>query len=555
MKTIIIGAVGGGGSVAARLRRNDEHQEIVLIEKGAFVSYANCGLPYYIGDVIKDREKLFVQTASGFRERFNIDVRTQQEVLAIDSVAKQVTIINLITSETYVEKYDKLVLSPGAAPIRPPLSGIELPGIYTLRNVQDTDKIKAAVKSNNIKHAVIVGAGFIGLEMAENLHHLGLQTHVIEAAPQILAPLDADMAAIAQQELTNRNIDVTLNDSVESFTRDGQTIFVNLKSGKTIETQVVILSIGVKPDVKLAQSAGIELGAFNGIKVNEYLQTSNSDIYAIGDAIEFTHPISGIRMPIYLAGPANKQGRIAANNIAFGNHEKWHGASGTAIVKLFDLTIAVSGLASKHLEKANIQYTTSTTHNNSHASYYPDAKSMTIRLLFDPFNGRLLGGQIIGQEGVDKRIEMISESMRRNGNISDLSLWEHAYAPPYSSAKDPINIAGFVAENILHKRMIPFYTCNEIGETDLLIDVRTTKEYSNGSIPNSINIPIDELREHLNELKDKRVFVYCEVGQRGYIAQRILMQYGIESYNLSGGYKLWKYYEKYKCKRQEEIVL
>lgn len=539
MKYLIVGAVAGGASTAARLRRNDEFAEIILFEKGEFISYANCGLPYYIGNVIQDRNKLFVQKAASFRQRFNIDVRIKQEVLSIDVDQKKVLVKNLITGNDYVETYDKLVLSPGAAPIRPPLPGIDLPGIFTLRNVYDTDRIKEHLVTKGIKHAVVVGAGFIGLEMAENMHHLGIQVSVIEMGNQILAPVDFETAAIAQQYLRTKNIDLQLNTAVESFESNGNSILVHLNNGTVLTTEMVILSIGVRPDSKLAAEAGLSLGNSKGILVNNYLQTSNKDIYAVGDAIEFPNPITGQVMPTYLAGPANKQGRICADNIVHGNRHSWQGSINTAIVKLFDMTIATAGMAGKFMKRAQVPFVTSTTISGSHAGYYPGAQTMTIRLVFDPENGKLFGAQIAGFDGVDKRIEMLSEVIRREGTVYDLTEWEHAYAPPYSSAKDPVNIAGFTAENILYHRMIPFYNTDEMPLGATLIDVRTVNEFDKGHIPGAINIPVDELRDRMKELPQTTLYVYCEVGQRGYLAQRILQQHGFDTFNLSGGYALW----------------
>jgi NADPH-dependent 2,4-dienoyl-CoA reductase/sulfur reductase-like enzyme/rhodanese-related sulfurtransferase len=539
MKYLIVGAVAGGASTAARLRRLDEHAQIILFEKGEFISYANCGLPYYIGNVIQDRNKLFVQKAASFRQRFNIDVRIKQEVISIDRQNKKVLVKNLLTGDDYVEYYDKLVLSPGAAPIRPPLPGIDLPGIFTLRNVYDTDRIKEYLTVKGIKKAVVVGAGFIGLEMAENLHHQGVQVSVIEMGNQILAPVDYETAVIAQQYLRSKNVDLKLGTAVQSFEQKGDSLLVHLNNGEVLETELVILSIGVRPDSKLAADAGLALGNSKGILVNEFLQTSDKDIYAVGDAIEFTNPITGQVMPTYLAGPANKQGRICADNIVGGNIRNWQGSINTAIVKLFDMTIATAGMAGKFMTRANIPFTTSTTHSGSHAGYYPGAQNMTIRLVFHPENGQLFGAQIAGFDGVDKRIEMLSEVIRREGTIFDLTEWEHAYAPPFSSAKDPVNIAGFTAENILYHKMMPFYKMEEVSENSCLIDVRTEAEFENGHIPGAINIPVDELRDRMNELPKETLYLYCQVGQRGYLAQRILQQHNFDTYNLSGGYALW----------------
>lgn len=545
MRYIIVGGVAGGASTAARLRRLDEQAEIVMFEKGAYISYANCGLPYYIGDVINDRNKLFVQTAASFANRFNIDVRVLTEVTAVDAAAKIITAYNHSNKETYQLSYDKLVLAPGAAPVKPSLPGIDLSGIFTLRNVSDTDKIKSYINDNAIKKAVVVGAGFIGLEMAENLHHLGVQVSIVEMGKQILAPVDYPVAAIAQQHIRSKGIDLKLGISVKSFAKNGRTMMVQLSDNTIVDTDMVILSIGVKPDTALAAAAGLQLGNARGIYVNEYLQTSDPDIYAVGDAIEFANPVTGQIMPTYLAGPANKQGRICADNIVMGNKAKYHGAINTAIVKLFDMTIATAGTAAKHLSAAGVKHIVSTTKSGSHAGYYPGAQQMTVQIVFNPENGVLLGAQVAGFDGVDKRINILSSYIQLKRTVYDLAEFEHAYAPPYSSAKDPINMAGFVADNILSDK-VRFVYWNELHDKlkddGFLLDVRTQKEFSNAAIPNAVNIPVDELRNRLDELpKDKTIYIYCEIGLRGYLAQRIIRQKGFDKvFNLSGGFALWK---------------
>ena len=551
MKYIIIGAVAGGASTAARLRRLDEKAEIAIFEKGDYISYANCGLPYYIGDVIKDRNKLFVQTAASFNKRFNIDVRIKTEVTAINPANRKVTARNLETGTVYEERYDKLVLSPGAEPIRPPLPGIGSKGIFTLRNVTDTDYIKDYVTKVKAGHAVIVGGGFIGLEMAENLHALGMSVTIIEMGAQILAPIDYPMAALVQSHIRSKGVELRLNTTVAGFEKNAERLKVLLKDGPAIEADVVILSIGVRPDTKLAVGAGLKLGTAKGILVNEFLQTSDPDIYAVGDAIEFVNPITGNSMNTYLAGPANKQGRIAANNIVLGNTHHYNGSINTAIVKVFDMTIGATGVASKHLTIANIKHIVSTTHSGSHAGYYPSAQQMSIQIAFVPETGRLLGAQVAGYEGADKRLDVLASLIKRNGTIYDLEEFEHAYAPPYSSAKDPLNMAGFVAENILQKRLNIIYW-NEVSNiegTDLLVDVRSAEEYALGTIPNAINIPIDDLRSRMNELpKHKNIYIFCQIGLRGYLAQRILIQNGYENVkNISGGYALWSVCSKEKA--------
>lgn len=553
MKYIVIGAVAGGASTAARLRRMDEKAEIVIFEKGEYISYANCGLPYYIGDVIKDRNKLFVQTAAAFNQRFNIDVRISTEVTAIDPAGKKVSATNLITGETYEELYDKLVLSPGAEPIRPPLPGINLPGIFTLRNVTDTDYIKNYVTERASGKAVVIGAGFIGLEMAENLHEIGMQVSIIEMGSQVMAPVDFPIAAIVQQHIRSKEVDLRLNTTVTGFEKNNDGISVLLKDGSTIDADIVILSIGVRPDTRLASMAGLKLGAAKGIWVNEYLQTSDQNIYAVGDAIEFANPITGQSLNTYLAGPANKQGRICANNIVLGNKYQYKGAINTAIVKVFGMTVATAGTASKHLKLANVKHVVSTIHSGSHAGYYPGAHTMTIQIAFSPEDGRLYSAQIAGHEGVDKRIDVLSSVIQRGSTIYELTEFEHAYAPPYSSAKDPVNMVGFVAENILLDRLKVFYwdAIGQLPENSLLVDVRTKREYKEAHIKGAVNFPLDEIREHLDELpKDKTIYIYCQQGLRGYLAHRILRQNGFtDLYNLSGGYALWK-----ACQLETETV-
>ena len=544
LEIIVVGTGLAGASAAARLRRLDEKAAIVIFEKGAYISYANCGLPYYIGEVIKDRNKLFVQTAASFNQRFNIDVRINTEVINIDTITKTVRAKNLLTGTIYEETYDKLVLSPGAEPIRPPLPGIGLPGIFTLRNVADTDYIKSYVEKHKTGKVVVIGAGFIGLEMAENLHNLGMQVSIIEMGNQILAPLDFPIAAIVQEHIRSKGVDLKLSTTVSGFKALENAVSVMFQDGTSIDADMVLLSIGVRPDTKLATLAGLDLGPAKGIWVNQYLQTSNPDIYAVGDAIEFENPITGQSMNTYLAGPANKQGRICANNIVLGNSSKYKGAINTAIVKVFDMTVATAGTASKHLKTANIKHIVSTNHSGSHAGYYPGAKQMAIQISFSPEDGRIFSAQIAGYDGVDKRIDVLASIIQRGSNIYELTEFEHAYAPPYSSAKDPLNMAGFVAENILLNRLRIFYwdEVATISKDSVLLDVRTNAEFEAGNITNAINIPVDEIRSRMQEIPiNKNIYIYCEAGLRGYLAQRILRQNGYENIaNLSGGYIIWK---------------
>lgn len=503
MKILIVGGVAGGATVAARLRRLDEQAEVILFERGKYVSYANCGLPYYIGGTIADRSKLFVQTAKGFTDRFRIDIRTEQEVTSIDRTRKQVSVHNLATGETYTESYDRLVLSPGAEPLRPKIEGIESPKIFTLRSVPDTDAIKQYVDTQRPQHAVVVGGGFIGLEMAENLHRLGLHVDVVEMANQVMAPLDFSMAALVHRHLTDKGVGLYLEDGVVRFeeTPEGR-VSIHLQSGRKITSDLVILSIGVRPETRLAQEAGLVLGERRGIAVNEYMQTSDPEIYALGDAVEVRHLVTGRPALIPLAGPANKQGRIVADNIILGNTHSYKGSIGTSVAKVFDLTVAAAGANAKLLKANGIEYISSYTHGASHAGYYPDALPLAIKILFAPGTGRLLGAQVVGYDGADKRIEMFEQIIRTGGTVHDLTELEHAYAPPYSSAKDPVNMAGYVAENILAGRVRPIQW-REIGTLSretLCIDVRTRDEFAMGSIPGFVNIPLDELREHLGEL-------------------------------------------------------
>ena len=543
MKYVIIGGVAGGATTAARLRRLDEKSQIILFEKGSHVSYANCGLPYYIGGVISEREKLFVQTAQGFSRRFNVEARVFSEVVAIDSVAKSIQVVNLTTGERYTEIYDKLVLSPGAEPVRPNLPGFLHPKVFTLRNVSDTDRIKNYINDHQVKKALVVGAGFIGLEMAENLHHLGVQVSIVEMTPQVMAPLDFSMAAIVHQQLRAKKVNLLLNQGVTSFVDKDGALEATLSGGEKLVVDMAILSIGVRPDVNLAKMANLELGVTGGIKVNEFLQTSSPDIYAVGDAIEFPSPITHKPVITYLAGPANRQGRICADNIVQGNHTVYKGSIATAVAKVFDLTVAATGMPAKLLKREGIAYLESTTHSASHATYYPGATMMSIKIVFSPTDGKVLGGQVVGNDGVDKRADLIASVIKNNGTIYNLIDLEHAYAPPYSSAKDPVNMAGYVAENILLAKVTPFYWDDvaDLSDNAFLLDVRTKGEFEQGTITGAVNIPVDDIRSRLSEIPvDKDLYVFCQVGLRGYIATKILMQLlPNKVLNLSGGYRTW----------------
>ena len=543
MKIIIIGGVAGGATTAARIRRVDETAEIILLEKGKHISYANCGLPYYIGGVIEEREKLFVQTPEAFSTRFRVDVRTENEVIFIDRKKKTVT-VRQSSEDTYEESYDKLLISTGASPVRPPLPGIDLPGIFTLRNVTDTDRIKEYINSHSPRKAVVVGAGFIGLEMAENLHAQGAKVSIVEMGNQVMAPIDFSMASLVHQHLMDKGVNLYLEQAVASFEREGKGLKVTFKNGQSISADIVILSIGVRPETSLARAAELTIGPVGGIAVNNYLQTSDEAIYAIGDAIEYRHPITGKPWLNYLAGPANRQGRIVADNI-LGAKIPYEGSIGTSIAKVFDMTVASTGLPGKRLRLEGIDYMSSTIHPASHAGYYPDAMPMSIKITFDKQTGRLYGGQIVGYDGVDKRIDELALVIKHQGTVYDLMKVEQAYAPPFSSAKDPVAIAGYVAEDMITGKTNPVYW-RELRDIEMenkfLLDVRTQDEFALGSLPGAVNIPLDELRDRMSELpKDRMIYTFCAVGLRGYLAYRILTQHGFDKVrNLSGGLKTYR---------------
>lgn len=542
MKHIIIGGVAGGATAAARIRRADESAEIVLIEKGKYISYANCGLPYYVGGIIKEREKLFVQTPESFGCRFNIDVRVENEVVGIDTVGKRISVRRIDGTE-YTEHYDKLLLSPGSAPMCPPIKGIETEGIFTLRNVEDTDRIKNYLDTHAVRDAVVVGGGFIGLEMAENLHNAGIPVSIIEMAEQVMAPVDFSIASHVHRHLLDKGMSLYLRQGVERFERLNNRIAVYLSSDEKIEADMVLLSIGVRPVTDLAVKAGIDLGE-RGIKVNAFLETSAPDVYAVGDAIEFTHPLTGKPWLNYLAGPANRQGRIVADNMVFGNQTEYEGAIGTAIAKVFDLVVGTTGLPAKRLKQMGVGYRSSTTVSLSHAGYYPGAFPLTLKLTFSPTDGRLFGAQCVGNNGVDKRIDQIAQIIKQGGTVYDLIKTEQCYAPPFSSAKDPIAIAGYAASNIISGAM-PVIDWRKLRDTDrsqvLLLDVRTPAEFELGTIEGAVNIPLDDLRERICEIpRNKKIVIFCAVGLRGYLAQRILMGRGYaDVWNLSGGYQIY----------------
>ncbi len=543
MRYLIIGGVAGGASTAARLRRLDENAEIIIFERDDYVSYANCGLPYYVGGVIPARESLFVQSAEGLRARYNLDVRVKNEVTFIDRTSKTVYARYLKTGREYTERYDKIVLSPGAYPFRPDISGFDDDAVFTIRSVGDTDRIKAFIEERKPKNAVVIGAGFIGLEAAENLMQLGIKVSVVEMLDHVLPPFDYDMASLAKVHMIQKGVNLILSETVVSVRRDENGLSVQLKGGRNLKADMIILSIGVRPDSSLAKEAGLEMGPGGGIIVDEYMRTSDAHIYALGDAVEMIHPILGKPIAIPLAGPANKEARIVADNIALGDISRYDGSIGTAIVKVFGLNCACAGVTERLLKASNIEYISSITHGFSHAGYYPGAFMLSIKLLFSPDGGTIYGAQVTGEEGVDKRIDLIASAIKNKGTIYDLSVIEHAYAPPFSSAKDPVNVAGMVAENILSGK-VKIIHWNEIpeGADDvILLDVRTPIEFAADFLDDAVNIPLDELRGRLDELpKDKRIIIYCGIGLRAYVACRILMQKGYQKvYNLNGGYRTY----------------
>ena len=546
MKVVIIGGVAGGATAAARLRRLNEEAEIVMLERSGYVSYANCGLPYYIGGTIQNEKALTLQTPESFKRRFNVDVRVQNEVLAIRPEQKSVTVRRLSDGTTYEESYDKLILSPGAKPVRPGLPGINHERIFTLRSVEDTFFIHRFVEENAPKTAVVVGGGFIGLEMAENLTHLGLSVAVVERLNQVMSPIDYDMACGVHAYLKDKGINLLLSTSVEGFEPQGSGLRTLLSEDRSLDADMVILAIGVTPETQLAKEAGLRLGQRGSIAVNDRMEASVPDIYAVGDAVEVRHFVTGAETLIPLAGPANKQGRIAADNIC-GRQSRYKGSQGSSVLKLFDMTVAATGINEDAAEKAGIKYDKVITFTASHATYYPGASNMTVKTLFAK-DGKVLGAQIVGFEGVDKRIDVLATAIRAGMTVYDLEELELSYAPPYSSAKDPVNIAGFVAANVLDGTVKQYHwhdvdSLPKDGSVTML-DVRTHEEYARGHIDGTLHIPVDVLREHLSELDpSKPVYVNCQSGLRSYIACRILSGHGYDCYNLSGG---WRFYDLVK---------
>lgn len=537
-KVLIVGGVAGGASAAARLRRLDEEAQIIMFERDAHISFANCGLPYYVGESIQDRSKLMVQTPESMKARFNLDIRIHSEVTEIHVNEKTVT-VNSKENGVYTESYDYLILSPGAKPLKPPIPGIDSNLIFTLRNIPDTDRIKSYVDREDIQNAVVIGGGYIGVEMAENLRHRGLDVTLVEAAPHILAPFDSDMVTFAEKELQDNGVRLQLGDGVQSFEEKDGKITVSLQSGKKTTTDMVILAIGVAPDTGFLRNSGVKLGARGHVLVNESMQTNCDGVYAVGDAVEITDFVSGQQSAVPLAGPANKQGRIVADHIC-GLPSTYKGTQGTAIIKIFGLTGASTGSNERMLTKLNIPYHTVYVHPSSHASYYPGAKPIALKLLFND-EGTILGAQAFGEKGVDKRIDVIATVLRLKGTVNDLAELELTYAPPFSSAKDPVNMAGYLAQNVLSGQadVVTLMDLENINpDQQILLDVRTKAEYDQGHIEGALHIPVDELRTRSMELDpNKEIYAYCAVGMRGYIASRILKQKGYRVKNVTGGYR------------------
>ena len=547
MKVVIVGGVAGGATAAARLRRLDEEAEIVILERSGYVSYANCGLPYYIGGTIQDKGVLTLQTPESFRARFNIDVRVRHEVLSLQPQAHTVTVRRLDDSTEYTESYDKLILSPGAKAIRPPLPGIDLEGIFTLRTVEDTLRIREFLEHHQPKSAVVVGGGFIGLEMAENLIHAGVHTTLIQLDDQVLLPLDKDMAGEVHSYLRGQGLDLRLGTAVTGFRRQGSQLETLIGDEPPVAADLVILAIGVAPESQLARQAGLTLGQKGAIVVDAHMRTSQPDIYAVGDAVELTHAVTGQKALVALAGPANRQGRVAADHIC-GLGQSYAGAQGSSILKLFDMTAAATGLNEKAAQAAGVAYDKAVTYSASHATYYPGAQNMTIKTLFDPQTGRILGAEIVGFDGVDKRIDVMAAAIRAGLTAQQLTQLDLAYAPPYSSAKDPVNMAGYVIEN-LRGGLVRQYHWDQVATLPddgsvTLLDVRTPQEVEAQGLlrPDALHIPLDSLRQHLDQLDPaKEVYVNCYSGLRSYLACRILSQRGFRCCNLSGGWRFWSY--------------
>lgn len=541
MRLLIVGGVAGGMSAATRARRLDERAEIIVFEKGPHVSFATCGLPYHIGGVIEDRDDLVVQTPEHLRLRFSLDVRTRTEVTAINRARKKLGVRDLNEERAYTEAYDKLILSPGAEPVRPPIPGIDDPAVYALRNMEDMDRISAAVGAKRSGRAVCIGGGFIGLEMAENLVARRWRVALVEMLHQVMPALDREMAEPVHQHLREKGVELHLGSAAAAIERKGRRLSVRLQNGTALPCDLVVLGTGLRPNTGLARQAGLEIGPTGGIKVDQHMRTSDPDIYAVGDAAEVTDYVTGRPTLTPLAGPANRQGRIAADN-ACGRSSTFRGTQGTAIVRAFDLAVACTGANEKTLRKLGMPYQKVYIHPFSHAGYYPGAASMSLKLLFSTPDGRLLGVQAVGTDGVDKRIDVLATAIQARMTVHDLEQVELAYAPQYGAAKDPVNMAAFVAANYL-RGDVDIVQADELGDEAALLDVRTAGEYQKGHMPGAMNIPVDELRGRLDELpRDRRLVVYCGVGLRAYIACRILSQHGFRAANVPGGYLTYQHY-------------
>ncbi len=562
-KILIVGGVAGGASAAARARRLSEDAEIIMFERGNFVSFANCGLPYHIGGDIKDRSKLLLQTPESFLARFNVDVRVMNEVVSIDRHNKQVTVKNLLDGSEYIESYDFLLLSPGAGPVVPPIPGINNPLTHSLRNIPDMDRIIQTIQMNKPEHATVVGGGFIGLEMMEAFHQLGIKTTLIEMAGQVMTPVDREMAGFAHAEIREQGIDLKLgvalqaveyipNDHIASIGSgedeehqhiEGE-LNLTLNNGESLTTDILIMAIGVRPETKLAEEAGLQIGELGGIYTNEMMQTSDPSIYAVGDAVEEKDFVTGAQTLVPLAGPANRQGRMAADNM-LGRNETYQGTQGTAICKIFDLAVASTGKNEKQLKREGVDYEKVYVHTASHASYYPGAEIVSFKMLFEPSSGKILGAQAVGKDGVDKRIDVMAVAQRAGMTVEQLQHLELTYAPPYGSAKDVINQAAFVANNIIKgdAKPIHFDEIINLNDNQILLDVRNPGELENvGFISGAVNIPVDQLRQRMDELpKDKEIIIYCQVGLRGNVAYRQLVNNGFKARNLIGGYRTFKF--------------
>ncbi|WP_159736918.1 FAD-dependent oxidoreductase [Vibrio atypicus] len=564
-KIVIVGGVAGGASAAARARRLSEDAQIIMFERGEFVSFANCGLPYHIGGDIQDRSKLLLQTPESFLSRFNVDVRVMNEVVSINRQNKTITVKNLIDGTEYNESYDFLLLSPGASPVVPPIPGIENPLTHSLRNIPDMDRIIHTIQMNKPEHATVVGGGFIGLEMMEAFHQLGIKTTLIEMADQVMTPVDREMAGFVHAEIRQKGIDLKLGVALESVEyipsahvaslETGEkeaaehqhlngSLTLALNNGEQLQTDILIMAIGVRPEIQLAQQAGLQIGELGGIYTNESMQTSDPSIYAVGDAVEEKDFVTGSQTLVPLAGPANRQGRMAADNM-LGRKETYQGTQGTAICKVFDLAVASTGKNEKQLQQTGVAYEKIYVHTASHASYYPGAEVVSFKMLFDPKDGKIFGAQAVGKDGIDKRIDVMAVAQRAGMTVEQLQHLELTYAPPYGSAKDVINQAAFVANNIIKGDSVPihYHQIDDLSDEQLLLDVRNPAELANvGYIEGAINIPVDELRDRMDELpKDKEIVIYCQVGLRGNVAYRQLANNGFKARNLIGGYRTYKF--------------